>query len=207
MPLPPSKLELQREQRKIETRARILAASDTLFTTRGYEHTSVDDIAEAAGIAKRTVYLHFASKAAILLAYFDDWLDAFTDLFLLRPVDEPVLESTRVTTLSMAQNGWIDAAESQGEVNPFVEHLVAGSPEIAGHVFQSWIRAQGRIAEDYARRIAVPVNSPLPAARALSVFLVWHSSVLAARDPALTEHARSGAFGMDVFAVIAHGEI
>lgn len=207
MTLPPSKLELQRERRKHETRARILTSSEALFAERGYEHTSVDDIAEQAGIAKRTVYLHFSSKAAILLAYFDDWLDAFTDLFLQRPVDEPVLDSTREATIRMAQNGWVDAAESKGEVNPFIEHLVAGSPEIAGHIFQSWIRAQGRIAADYARRISVPVDSPQPSARALSVFLIWNASILAARDPALMERARSGAFGMDVFAVVARGEI
>lgn len=39
-----------------------------LFTQYGYRKTSIDDIAEAAQVAKRTVYLHFENKAAVFLA-------------------------------------------------------------------------------------------------------------------------------------------
>src|SRR4029077_11130947 len=45
----------------------VLAALD-LFTRYGYRKTSVDDIAQAAQVAKRTVYLHFENKAAVFLA-------------------------------------------------------------------------------------------------------------------------------------------
>ena len=39
-----------------------------LFTQYGYRKTSIDDIARAARVAKRTVYLHFENKAAVFLA-------------------------------------------------------------------------------------------------------------------------------------------
>ena len=39
-----------------------------LFTQYGYRKTSIDDIAQAAQVAKRTVYLHFKNKAAVFLA-------------------------------------------------------------------------------------------------------------------------------------------
>ena len=39
-----------------------------LFTQYGYRKTSIDDIAQAAQVAKRTVYLHFENKAAVFLA-------------------------------------------------------------------------------------------------------------------------------------------
>lgn len=45
----------------------VLAALD-LFTRYGYRKTSIDDIARAAQVAKRTVYLHFENKAAVFLA-------------------------------------------------------------------------------------------------------------------------------------------
>src|SRR6202163_1941038 len=45
----------------------VLAALD-LFTRFGYRKTSIDDIAKAAQVAKRTVYLHFENKAAVFLA-------------------------------------------------------------------------------------------------------------------------------------------
>ena len=46
----------------------IVMAGLQLFTQYGYRKTSIDDIAEAAQVAKRTVYLHFENKAAVFLA-------------------------------------------------------------------------------------------------------------------------------------------
>src|ERR1700719_1388931 len=46
----------------------IVLAGLQLFTRYGYRKTSIDDIAHAAQVAKRTVYLHFENKAAVFLA-------------------------------------------------------------------------------------------------------------------------------------------
>jgi AcrR family transcriptional regulator len=46
----------------------IVLAALELFTRYGYRKTSIDDIANAAQVAKRTVYLHFENKAAVFLA-------------------------------------------------------------------------------------------------------------------------------------------
>src|SRR5438309_781947 len=46
----------------------IVLAGLQLFTQYGYRKTSINDIARAAQVAKRTVYLHFESKAAVFLA-------------------------------------------------------------------------------------------------------------------------------------------
>jgi AcrR family transcriptional regulator len=46
----------------------IVMAGLQLFTQYGYRKTSIDDIAEAAQVAKRTVYLNFKNKAAVFLA-------------------------------------------------------------------------------------------------------------------------------------------
>src|ERR1700691_1258179 len=63
--------------RKTKARARrsasakpnaIVLAGLRLFTQYGYRKTSIDDIARAAQVAKRTVYLHFQNKAAVFLA-------------------------------------------------------------------------------------------------------------------------------------------
>jgi AcrR family transcriptional regulator len=55
-----------REAISAKPSAIVLAALD-LFTRYGYRKTSVDDIAQAAQVAKRTVYLHFENKAAVFL--------------------------------------------------------------------------------------------------------------------------------------------
>jgi AcrR family transcriptional regulator len=46
----------------------IVLAGLRLFTQYGYRKTSIDNIAQAAQVAKRTVYLHFENKAAVFLA-------------------------------------------------------------------------------------------------------------------------------------------
>jgi AcrR family transcriptional regulator len=58
--------------RKAATVARILAAARRLFAADGFEATSIDDIAAAAGVAKGAVYHHFASKEAVFLTVLED---------------------------------------------------------------------------------------------------------------------------------------
>ena len=51
----------------VRTRTRLLEAATKLFQARGYQHTSVDEIAREAGVAKGTVYVHFKNKQELLL--------------------------------------------------------------------------------------------------------------------------------------------
>src|SRR5436190_14835654 len=46
----------------------VVLAGLQLFRQYGYRKTSIDDIAQAAQVGKRTVYLHFENKAAVFLA-------------------------------------------------------------------------------------------------------------------------------------------
>lgn len=70
-----------REQKKAGTRKAIMEAAIELFSTKGFEETSIEDIATRAGIGKATVYTYFAAKTDIFLTYCDDELDvAFAKL-------------------------------------------------------------------------------------------------------------------------------
>lgn len=64
------------QQRSEETRSRILESAIKLFSNRGYNMASVDDICAEAGISKGAFYHHFESKQALFLALLDDWLRA-----------------------------------------------------------------------------------------------------------------------------------
>ncbi len=61
------------EQRKADTRARLLDAAAGLFAERGIDAVSVDAVAEAAGRTSGAVYAHFGSKQGLLLALLDEW--------------------------------------------------------------------------------------------------------------------------------------
>jgi AcrR family transcriptional regulator len=57
-----------------ERRAQILDAARRVFGEKGYHVGSINDIIEAAGIARGTFYLHFESKRAVLDVLLDDLL-------------------------------------------------------------------------------------------------------------------------------------
>ena len=55
-----------------ERKDQILEVALRVFAERGFHETSMNDVAEAAGITKPVVYQHFASKRALFLAIIND---------------------------------------------------------------------------------------------------------------------------------------
>jgi AcrR family transcriptional regulator len=64
-----------REEKKQLTRKAIMDASIQLFTSKGYESTSINDLAREAKIGKGTIYSYFKTKREIFLAFCRDELD------------------------------------------------------------------------------------------------------------------------------------
>lgn len=62
-PLPPGR----RERAKADKRARILGAAQTLFAERGYERTSMSEVARRADVAAGTVFQYAATKSELLM--------------------------------------------------------------------------------------------------------------------------------------------
>lgn len=58
--------------RSRRTRAALLAATRALIEQGGFEAVSMATVAERAGVTRRAVYLHFASRADLVGALFDD---------------------------------------------------------------------------------------------------------------------------------------
>jgi AcrR family transcriptional regulator len=55
-----------RERKKQQTREKIARVALELFTQRGYEHTTLADIADAADVSRRTIFSYYESKEDIL---------------------------------------------------------------------------------------------------------------------------------------------
>src|SRR6266704_5018412 len=53
-------------------RDRILRAAETIFARRDYHEVQMDDVVEACGVGKGTVYRYFSSKQALYLAVMFD---------------------------------------------------------------------------------------------------------------------------------------
>ncbi len=72
----------KREQKKRRTKMAILEAAVQLFSEKGYERTSITDLAEAAGIGKGTVYSYFRKKSDIFLAFCEEQLETISTTIL-----------------------------------------------------------------------------------------------------------------------------
>lgn len=57
----------RRAQRQADTERRLIASASALFPERGWAGTTLTDVAEHADLAPRTLYLHFPTKAKLLL--------------------------------------------------------------------------------------------------------------------------------------------
>ena len=88
--------------KKRKTRRAIMDAAIKLFSEKGFENTSVHQLAKEAGVGKSTIYGYFQSKNEIFLAFCEDQVDfVFTDLAEKRDPDAPLQK--QLLTLFMAQ--------------------------------------------------------------------------------------------------------
>lgn len=181
-------------QRRAATRERIVRAGTRLFETRGYADTSIADISAEAGVAARTIYLHFESKSAILLAYFDDWLGDFVAAVCQGSPDE-ALEDAVVRAY-----GVVDAAgkldhrtfDQIGVPHPAIELFASSNLDIPGHVLQTWVRAQDALTDHFAR--ASTGDRAAARTKASAFFATWMVTLLTYRDSRESD-AQQGSLG------------
>ena len=136
------------ERRQARTRAAIIAAAAQLFETRGYDATTVADIAEAAEIGKRTFFSYFASKEEVLFPDVDARVLAAIDVINARiATDRPT------DVLLRALRAVIDAGPALAGVNTgdVRIRLVLSHPSVRGRALQVQLDAQREIASHLAQ--------------------------------------------------------
>ncbi|MCD9872640.1 TetR family transcriptional regulator [Streptomyces guryensis] len=95
-------METLRARKKQRTRDALLRTAVELFTTRGYEETTVDEIAEAVDVSQRTFFRYFAGKEEAALALQELAVLRFVEAVRERPADEAPVQALRQAVLE----GW-----------------------------------------------------------------------------------------------------
>jgi AcrR family transcriptional regulator len=90
----PAKLGL-RERKKQQTRETIARAARDLFAERGYDETTLAEIAEAADISPRTIFAYYESKEDILLCEEQEFLDQLKQDLEQRPEGTTTVDAIR----------------------------------------------------------------------------------------------------------------
>jgi mycofactocin system transcriptional regulator len=86
-------------RRRATSRAELEQAAFTLFATRGFDATTVDEIAAAAGIGRRTFFRYFPSKNDIPWGAFEQELDRMRVRLKACPPEVPLMDAIRVALI------------------------------------------------------------------------------------------------------------
>ena len=119
--------------KNLSKRAAILNAAQVLFLQHGYEGSSMDAIAQEAGVAKLTVYNHFTDKETLFCAAIQAKCETQLSQLFVSPTDAPP-SNLRECLLTIAHSfqALVDSPESlaihrlmisQAQINPALAHL------------------------------------------------------------------------------------
>ncbi len=135
-----------RERKKEQTRRKIEEAAIRLFVQRGYQATTVAEIAEAADIAPRTFFAYFPSKEAVLFGDFDATFDQ-----LQAHMDERAPEETTFDAVRAWIGTLIDDEDVDHERDACRRRIIADNEVLVAHERHLMGRFERLLAENVAR--------------------------------------------------------
>jgi TetR/AcrR family transcriptional regulator, regulator of mycofactocin system len=144
-------------RRPVTSRSEIEHIALDLFSERGFDTTTVDDIAAAAGIGRRTVFRYYPSKNDIPWGAFDVELDRMREKFAALPADIPVMAGVRTVVL--------DFNDVHPDEQPWHRRrlrLILGTPALQAHSTLRYAEWRQVVADYAAARLGLTPDDLLP---------------------------------------------
>ncbi|MEE1753207.1 TetR/AcrR family transcriptional regulator [Streptomyces sp. SP18CS02] len=98
-----------RERKKLRTRGALSETALRLFTERGYDATTLDDLCDVVEVSKRTFFRNYRSKEDVALACDSDLWSSYLDCVATLEMTGPLLDALRAalhTTLTAMDPDW-----------------------------------------------------------------------------------------------------
>jgi AcrR family transcriptional regulator len=130
-----------RARKKRKTRAALAGAALRLFAERGYEETTIADIAAAADVSPRTFFSYFPSKEDVVFAEIDDRLEEVAERLARRVPGEAPLETIRRAVGDVMRA----LVSGQGEYDSVQVRLVLERPGMRARALQRLMDTQEEI--------------------------------------------------------------
>lgn len=173
--------------------AAIEAAAFALFTRQGFDETTTDEIAEAVGIGRRTLFRYFGSKYDIPWGQFDDSLDYFRTTMASMPDHLSVAQAVQTSVVLF--NTFDPLAIEQHRTRM---RLILHTPSLQAHSVLMYERWRSVIADYVGERLGQPTMSLVPRtvghvslALAISAYEQWLGDETASLEQLLAD-AMSG---------------
>ncbi|MEM0952744.1 MAG: TetR/AcrR family transcriptional regulator [Pseudomonadota bacterium] len=169
----------RREKRKLEIRDRIERAAYDLFRRQGIDDVSIEQICDAAKVARRTFYGHYPNKTALLqsLSYSRVWFTA--DDMMQRVMNTPVGTLARVEAMLSYME---DNLASYSDIDRALILAVPGNLDADNHLRQiseslrdylAGVFAQGQAAGDTTSRFTPGLLADMVMGTANTIVVNW----------------------------------
>ena len=133
-------------QRKLQaTRERLTHAAMALFLERGFEATTIDDIAAAADVSRRSFFHYFASKEDVVAAWQEGAASALVAEIVARPADESLLTAAENAIAAAVKR--IDPTEAAA-----ISRLKRDNPALQARDQLKYEKLERALAEGLAQR-------------------------------------------------------
>ena len=106
-------------------RGRLEQAAAELFADRGYDQTTVADIAERAGLTERTFFRHFSDKREVLFSGQDRFQDVFVSAVTAAPATATPVAAVEAGLLAAG-----DLLQGRAELAPQRQTIIDAHPEL-----------------------------------------------------------------------------
>ena len=151
-------------RRKVTSRAELEQVAFDLFGRHGFEHTTVDDIAFAAGIGRRTFFRYFASKNDVPWGDFDAELARMRERLRAVPGQAPLMQALRTAVVDFNR-----VAPDQVPAHRRRMELILRVPALQAHSTLRYAAWRAVIAGFVAERTGQPPEALLPQAVAYAL--------------------------------------
>ncbi len=154
--IPPESKDLAQRKRDV-VRGALAAAGEELFIADGFEQTTIEQIARAAGVSRRTFFRYFDSKEEVLAYRTDQFGERFYSALAARPVSEPPLVAIRHARVFA-----MEGALQNGAILRCTIRLLRETNSLRRVVLARQTRLEERVARLMARRLGVGARDNTP---------------------------------------------
>lgn len=152
-----------RDHARAGVREEVMRCAWELFAAQGYDATTVDQVAEAAGMSRRSFFRYFEGKEELVAARMQESADDLVAALDARPDGEPVWAALRAV---------LDQSVRRSEANPVasraLQRMLEHEPSLRGAVEQRRHHWSDALVEPVARRLGTTADDPAAVAVTLS---------------------------------------
>lgn len=141
----------------VTSRAELEQICLSIFSQQGFDVTSVDEIASAAGIGRRTFFRYFKSKNDAVWGDFDVQLESFEAWFDRCPADVPVIDAIRSAVIAFNS---FDGAAAVSLRNRMT--VILSSPALQAYSTLRYAAWRGVVARFAAGRLGIAERDLIP---------------------------------------------